>query len=403
MLMRRKRSRGGKKETILVVEDNNADGQSIRYSLEKEGYDVALASNVEYGWDLFQRANPALVLTDLMMPNASGDLMPGGLDLLMRIRGKRLSIPVIVISGLSTRHYVAQAFQLGADDFIDKNSGPKELKKSIEQILALSQMELEVRRLRAHTSVLSEANRKLQEQLDRLSKGQEVDQAGRAMDKYKAISGSVVHDLKSEFLHIGNSIRVVRDTAATLPGIQEECDLIERSVDYSQLLLRRLLNYIEIGKPKTESVRALDLVRRTEMLARPRLPSSVQLDIAVEPNIREQRVSADAELLMGVLLELINNAANVLRENGGTIELKVEQQNSELAISVKDNGPGMPKGLRKLVFKGQVSSKSGLGLGIFLSSKVIAALGGKLSFQTSSKRGTTSTILLPIANDRTVS
>jgi len=267
----------------------------------------------------------------------------------------------------------------------------------------MSRTEREVHHLKTSAPLLAAENKRLREQLEHLSKEREDKTTSKDISKYKAVCGAVAHGLKGEFLLIGNSTRAVREMTDTSPDAQEECDLIERSVEYSQLLLRRLLDYIDMGKPRVESISIRELLRRTESLTRPRLPSSVQLEAKVSPSIKEQIVSADSEQLMGVLLELINNASNVLRESGGTIEIKVEEMNGELAISVKDSGPGIPKELRDILLKEQVSSKSGLGLGLFLSSKVVAAMGGKLNLPAFSKKGTTFTVLLPIASDRNVS
>jgi len=131
------------------------------------------------------------------------------------------------------------------------------------------------------------------------------------------------------------------------------------------------------------------------LLARPRLPSSVRLEITVDQSIKEQIVWANFELV-GVLLELIHNASKALRAKGGTIGLHLEEREGEIAISVKDNGPGISEELKEKLLKEQVQSKSGLGLGLFLCNKVVNELGGKLKLETSSEEGTTITILLPI-------
>jgi signal transduction histidine kinase len=287
----------------------------------------------------------------------------------------------------------------GANDFVAKPFLNEELSSRIRECMTKKDPELEIARLKSFASALDEQNKKQMEQIESLARKQMAGVAGT----HQAIWGAAAHNLKGEFLQIGHSLRAVRELADDSPDIQEECDLIERSVEYSQLLLRRLLDYLDIGRPKIESINALELLRRTELLVRPRLPSSVQLEITADTSMKEQIVSADLEQLMGVLLELINNAGNVLREKGGTIELKIAEINGELAISVKDNGPGIPQELRGRLFKEQVSSKSGLGLGLFLSNKVITALEGKLQLQDSSEKGTTFTILLAITSDTKLS
>ena len=79
------------------------------------------------------------------------------------------------------------------------------------------------------------------------------------------------------------------------------------------------------------------------------------------------------------------------------IKLKLTKGEDGIIIHVKDDGPGIPETIKDNLFKGQVASQSGLGLGLFLSEKMLKTLGGLLQLQTSRKRGTTFTILLPTA------
>lgn len=379
--------------TILIVDDDSSIVMALSRMLRADGYDVVSAYDAESGWSVYKTAKPDLVLTDLRMPGT------GGLHLISMIREEDPKTTVIVITGHGSVETAIEAMRLGADDFIVKPFSTDELRRRIETYIGEGHLEREIARLKGLASALAKQNNNLKEQIESLSGNQEGGVAGG----YQAIWGAAAHNLKGELLHIGNSVRAVRELADVSTEIHEECDLIERSVEYSQLLLRRLLDFIDMGKPRVESISIRELLRRMESLARPRLPSSVRFQTRVSPNIKGQIVCTDIEQLMAVLLELVNNAANVLRERGGTIEVKIGEMKGELAISVKDDGPGIPKELRMLLFKEQVSSKSGLGLGLFLSNKVVTVLGGKLSLQASSKNGTTFMILLPITSDRKVS
>lgn len=305
-------------------------------------------------------------------------------------------LPVIIISAYADE---VSGLRAGADDYITKPFNPNMLIARVAELLRISPRELEVRRVRNFVSLLSEENKKLEEKIEQLSSQQENRINAKAIGQYKAIGGAVAHSLKGEFLHIGHTIRELRELAKTSADLQEECDVIERSLDYSQILLQRLLDYLDIGSPHLEPVRVLELVKRIGLMVKPRLPSSIQLEIIVDPNLDEQIIQTNLEQLLGVLLELIQNAVNILREKGGTIELKMERRVANLAISVRDNGPGIPAELRKQLFKKQVSSQKGLGLGLFLSKKVVQTLGGWLSLRSSPK-GTTFTILLPMAHDK---
>ncbi|MFB2938393.1 ATP-binding protein [Aerosakkonemataceae cyanobacterium BLCC-F154] len=101
---------------------------------------------------------------------------------------------------------------------------------------------------------------------------------------------------------------------------------------------------------------------------------------------------------MSVLLELTKNATKALALHGGKIVFHIERNDKYIAVSVKDNGTGISDEVKDKLFKEAVSSKRGLGLGLFLSHKVINDMGGKLELNTSSEYGTKFTILIPIAN-----
>lgn len=218
-------------------------------------------------------------------------------------------------------------------------------------------------------------------------------------DEYKIVCGSVAHSLKGEFMNIGSSIQEIRELANDSSEIQEECELMYRSLEYSQILLRQLLDYLDIGKPSVEPIAVLELIRKTELLARPRLPSNIELNVKVDSNLPNQMVLGNFEQLMSVLLELIKNATKVLRQQGGKIEIIIEMTDDDMAISVKDNGTGISEEVKDKLLKETVQSKSGLGLGLFVSNKVINELGGKLELHSSSEKGTKVTILMPIANE----
>lgn len=362
--------------------------------LEQKGYALVSATDGQSAWEEFKRSKPDLVLTDLIMPGLNG------MELFGLIRKEKLSTRVIFLTGYGTFKGAIEALRLGADDYLLKPIKFDDLLHNVQKVFCRTPLERENYRYRKIASFLAEENERLEREIAKLSERQQDRVAGKEADKYRAICGFVAHNMNGEFLHIGHSIKELRELAGMSPDIQEEYDMIERSVAYSQILLRRLLDYLDMGKAQQKLIDILELFRRIELLARPRLPSSIKLHITIDQSVKKQMVYANTEQLMGVLLELIDNAVNVLRKKGGTIELKLEGSNGEIGMSVRDDGPGIPVKLRKNLFKKQVSTKRGLGLGLFLCDKVVSALGGKLNLQTASGQGTTFTILLPTANDK---
>ena len=108
------------KQRILVVDDEPQLTRVLRRSLTTKGYDVRVAGDGEFALQTFRDWPPALVITDLAMPNMSG------LELCRRLR-KVSDIPIIVLSVRGEEAAKVEALDAGADDYVTKPFGMDEL------------------------------------------------------------------------------------------------------------------------------------------------------------------------------------------------------------------------------------------------------------------------------------
>jgi two-component system response regulator (stage 0 sporulation protein F) len=381
---------GESMKKILIVDDEENMRFLYKEELEEEGFMVELAKNGQEALDKLSLFKPDLITLDIKMPGMDG------IETLSRIRETNKQIPIIICSAFG--EYKGDFSLWQSDAYVVKCADLSELKDAIEKALSKNSQELEDGRIKHFEELaltLTKENKTLKKKIQGLSaKGEN---STTDVDQFKSIIGAAAHGLKGEFLHIGSSTKILRELAKDSQNIQEECEIIERSAQYSQLLLQRVLDYLDMGKPSLGPVDILEVLRRTESLVRPRLPSNVELKVTIDSSITQQPMDilGNVEQLMEVLLELFNNAINVMHGKGGTIEFGLEKKDEKISISVRDNGPGIPEELREDLFKKQLASKSGLGL--FLCNKVISALKGELNVKTSFQEGTTFTILLPIA------
>ena len=107
-------------EKILLVEDEPALAESVRFQLEQEGYGVAVASDGPSALRQFRDWAPDLVLLDLMIPG-----MPG-LEVCRAIRSQS-AVPVIIVTAKDTEADKVAGLELGADDYITKPFSMREL------------------------------------------------------------------------------------------------------------------------------------------------------------------------------------------------------------------------------------------------------------------------------------
>jgi two-component system, OmpR family, phosphate regulon response regulator PhoB len=116
---------------VLIVEDEPAIVELLKYSLREAGWDMTLAANAAEGWASITAARPDLVLLDWMLPDQSG------LRLLARLRADRdfRDIPVIMLTAKSMEEDKIAGLNAGADDYVTKPFSPRELAARAKALL----------------------------------------------------------------------------------------------------------------------------------------------------------------------------------------------------------------------------------------------------------------------------
>jgi two-component system, NtrC family, nitrogen regulation response regulator NtrX len=133
------------KPRILVVDDETAIRDSLRMTLDYDGYECLTAATGQEALALVEREPPDLVLLDVKMPGMDG------LDVLGRLRALNDSLPVVMISAHGTPSTAVEAIRKGALDFLEK---PFE---STDRLRVTIQNALENARLRAENRTLRKA------------------------------------------------------------------------------------------------------------------------------------------------------------------------------------------------------------------------------------------------------
>ncbi|WP_121352649.1 response regulator transcription factor [Flavisolibacter nicotianae] len=115
---------------ILVAEDEPIMQKTIALRLKKDGHEVITTDNGREALTLIFEQSPDLIITDIMMPYASG------LEIVGTVKQYEKKIPVIVLSAMGQENVVLEAFNLGADDFISKPFSPNELSMRVKRLTA---------------------------------------------------------------------------------------------------------------------------------------------------------------------------------------------------------------------------------------------------------------------------
>jgi DNA-binding response OmpR family regulator len=115
---------------VLIVDDDLEIGDSIRYALEGQGLQVAVARDGNQGIALAEREQPNLVILDMMMPKRSGFLV---LERLRRIWEE--PVPVIMITANEGARHRAYAELLGVSEYIHKPFAMDRLLTTVKRLL----------------------------------------------------------------------------------------------------------------------------------------------------------------------------------------------------------------------------------------------------------------------------
>jgi DNA-binding response OmpR family regulator len=115
--------------TILIVEDEYAVARGVQYALQQEGYQVSLARSGEEGLEFATQQAPDLVLLDVRLPGIDG------FEMLRRLRATGSKAPVLMLTARDEEVDKVIGLELGADDYLTKPFGLRELMSRIKALL----------------------------------------------------------------------------------------------------------------------------------------------------------------------------------------------------------------------------------------------------------------------------
>ncbi len=115
--------------TVLVIDDDSSLRDTIGVMLESEGFQPVLAGDGKAGVEQALALKPGLILVDLLMPGLNGA------EVCKKLRGTGLKTPIIVLSAMAGEMDKVQLLEIGADDYVVKPFGVRELLARIRAVL----------------------------------------------------------------------------------------------------------------------------------------------------------------------------------------------------------------------------------------------------------------------------
>jgi two-component system KDP operon response regulator KdpE len=125
-----------RKETILIIDDDQDLGRIVQLSLDREGYQTVIATSGLEGLQEAYRVQPDLVILDIMMPGMDG------WEVCRRL-GEMSNVPILMLTAKGTEADIVKGLQIGADDYLTKPFSVAELIARIQALLRRAASQLQ--------------------------------------------------------------------------------------------------------------------------------------------------------------------------------------------------------------------------------------------------------------------
>jgi two-component system, NtrC family, nitrogen regulation sensor histidine kinase GlnL len=221
-----------------------------------------------------------------------------------------------------------------------------------------------------------------------------------------AMAAMLAHEVKNPLSGIRGAAQLLEQSASE--GDRDLCQLIQDEVDRIKALVERMEMFSErpVDRVPLNIHEVLDHVRRVSGTG---FAAAVRMSEAYDPSLPP--VWGNRDLLVQVLLNLVKNAAEAVDPRDGEIVLSTSFQHGvriavpgsherlhlPIAVSVRDNGPGVAEEVRATLFEPFVTTKrGGQGLGLALVAKLVADHGGLIECDSRPGR-TVFRLSLPVA------
>jgi signal transduction histidine kinase len=359
------------KAKVFIIDDEEIIRESCVEILADSNYEVATAQNGEIGLSMLDEFKPDLVFVDLKMPGISG------FEVLESIQQYDPTIVTIVITGFATVSSAVDAMKMGAFDFLPKPFTPDEMRLITRRGLEKRNLVLETIALRREREMMRE--------------------------HFAAI---VSHELKSPLSAVQqNLIALTADLSEQLSD--EQKGRLERSKARLSDLMKLIHTWLRVMSTDIDNIRTQFEVNSVDAMIAKAVesvePHAIRKAIDIVPSVEQSLspVMGDEGTLVEALVNIIGNAVKY-SHLGSQINVKAQEKDGEISISISDSGVGIPEEDLQYIFDDFYIASSapkdarGSGLGLAITRRIIEAHDGSISVESQLGKGSTFVIHLPV-------
>ena len=374
---------------VLVIDDEMGPRESLRMLL-KPNYQVYTAENVETGLRILQDKRPDAVISDIRMPGTSG------IEGLRKIREIDPHVAVIMLTGFGALETAKEALRLGANDYISKPFDAREMRETIGRNVERTR----VQRTGASTAAeLNELNGRL---LKELAAKERLASLGQA-------SAEIAHDLANPLTIVWGYVQILAkkleqsesENGTKNGNSAKELNIIEQNVKVCRELLTMWRSY---GSNEATPHKPISMSQAVRDVSKGVAPIAVESGIELRSEVCEDPCTllGDVIQIKRAIQNVIINAVQASSDNKGSVEVKCDRKDFYVDVRIEDSGSGITREQMAKIFDPYFTTKqakSGTGLGLYITKKVIEDHNGSIKVDSTPGTGTTFTIRLPLLNN----
>lgn len=188
------------------------------------------------------------------------------------------------------------------------------------------------------------------------------------------LSSRLAHDLRNPLSVISNDFSIMKRKHPELD--KDSVERIERGIDRIDHQVQSVLNFIKLKPSRLKNYSALELLKAV-------LGSmSIKKDIKINLPDNNSQILCDKEQCEILFYNIIFNAVQELEKKGGTISIRIIEQDDFIIIEFEDSGEGIPKENLDQIFDPLFTTKqSGTGLGLSSCKNIMEQFRGKISVE----------------------
>ena len=226
----------------------------------------------------------------------------------------------------------------------------------------------------------------------------------------RALLGEVTaifaHEVRNPINNISTGLQLM---AINLPEDDSNQEVIARLLDDCNRLTHLMQSVLTFSRPPENKFQKVELANLIPTLLerwRPRL-ARLNVDHEFKSNVEEFTIWGDPRSLEQVFSNLIGNAVEAMKDNGGNLSIHIrpsllEGGRQHIEVNVIDNGPGIPQDLIERIFEPFVTTnRNGTGLGLSIAKRIISAHKGTINV-SSVPGGTVFQVIFPLFHETEV-